>query len=441
MPDRAGCVGLLHETFLQTNPSPLSSTSKRLALILSAAVAGFTLAQFVARQNGAPSWWPDRDRDRQARYFKEVLQLVKENYVGDAPADYASLTRSALDGMVAQLDPHSAFMLADEYRETEEEMTNAFTGVGIQVEQRDNQVVIIAPIPGTPAERAGVRRNDRLVKIDGQPLATPTLAATIKLVRGEPGSLVTLTVYRPSQSKTIDYPLRREKIRLESVRLATLRPGQIGYLQITQFSERTGEEFASALAGLEKSGLRALIIDLRNNPGGLLDAAIAVCSQFFDQDELIMYTQGRTPETRDNHYAPGGHRARHYPVAILVNGGTASAAEIVAGAMRDTKRAVIVGEKTFGKGSVQSVIELDNGEGLRLTTARYYTPSGITIHEKGIAPQVEFEVSPDDEARLRIQQARPDLSVAPEDDFKPITDLQLAAAEEVLTGVLAAKGR
>ena len=419
----------------------MSSTLKRLVLILCASAAGFGLAQFSARHAAAPSWWPDRERDKQARYFKEVLQLVKENYVGDAPADYASLTRSALDGMVAQLDPHSQFMLTDEYRQTEEELTNAFTGVGIQVEQRDNQIVIIAPIPGTPADRAGVRRGDRLVKIDGQPLVSPTLDGTIKLVRGEPGSLVTITVARAGQAQLIDYPLRREKIRLESVRLTSLHPGHIGYLQITQFSERTGEEFAAALAGLEKEGMRALVIDLRNNPGGLLDAAIDVCGQFFDKDELIVYTQGRSPESRDNHYAPGGHRPRHYPVAILVNGGSASAAEIVAGAMRDTKRAIIVGEKSFGKGSVQSVIELDNGEGLRLTTARYYTPSGITIHEKGILPQVELEVSPDDEARLRVQQARPDLGALPEDDFKPITDLQLAAAEEVLTGVLATEAK
>ncbi len=414
---------------------------KRIFLIALAVLAGFGLAQFSARHSGAPSWWPDRERDRQARYFKEVLQLVKENYVGDAPASYVDLTRSALGGMVAQLDPHSAYMLADEYRETEEELTNVFTGVGIQVEQRENQVVIIAPIPGTPAERAGLRRNDRLIKIDGQPLASPTLDSTIKLVRGEPGSLVTLTVFRPSQNKAIDYPLRREKIRLDSVRLTSLRPGQIGYLQITQFSERTGQEFAAALEGLEKEGLRALVIDLRNNPGGLLDAAIEVCGDFFDKDELIVYTQGRTPETRENHYAPGGHPPRRYPVAILVNGGSASAAEIVAGAMRDTKRAIIVGEKTFGKGSVQSVIELDNGEGLRLTTARYYTPSGITIHEKGITPQVEIEVSPDDEAQLRVQQSRSGPGDALDDDIKLITDLQLAAAEEVLAGVLAAKGK
>ncbi|MDQ5980579.1 MAG: carboxyl-terminal processing protease [Verrucomicrobiota bacterium] len=411
---------------------------KRFLAIISAVVAGFLLAQFAARQQGAPSWWPDRDRDRQVRYFKEVLQLVKENYVGDAPADYESLTRAALDGMVGSLDPHSEFLAADAFRETEDELANAFTGVGIQVEQRDNHIVIVAPIPGTPADRAGLQRGDRLVKIDGKALVNPTLDSTISLVRGEPGSLVTLTVFRPSQSRQIDYPVRRERIKLESVRLAGLRSGGIGYLQITQFSERTGDEFSKALTELEDRGMRALVIDLRNNPGGLLDAAIDVCSEFFDKDELIAYTQGRTPDTRESYYSSNGHRKRSYPVAILVNGGSASAAEIVAGAMRDTKRAVIVGEKSFGKGSVQSVIELDKGEGLRLTTARYYTPSGITIHERGILPHVEVEVSPDDEARIRVQQARPDLSASPEENFKPVDDIQLAAAEEVLTGVLAA---
>jgi carboxyl-terminal processing protease len=411
---------------------------KRFLTIALAIAGGFMLAQFVARQHGAPSWWPDRERDRQVRYFKEVLQLVKENYVGDAPSDYASLTRSALDGMVGSLDPHSQFLLAEEYRETEDELANAFTGVGIQVEQRDDHIVIVAPIPGTPADRAGLQRGDRLVKIDGQPLVSPTLDSTIRLVRGEPGSLVTLTVFRPAQNRSIDYPIRRERIQLESVRLVSMRPGRVGYLQITQFSERTGGEFAEALASLERQGMRALVIDLRNNPGGLLEAAIDVCSEFFDRDELIVYTQGRTPENRENFYSANGHAPRDYPVAVLVNSATASAAEIVAGAMRDTRRAVIVGEKTFGKGSVQSVIELDHGEGLRLTTARYYTPAGITIHERGIAPHVEVELSPEDEARIRVQQLRPDLTASVEAGFETIADVQLAAAEEVLVGVLAA---
>jgi carboxyl-terminal processing protease len=412
---------------------------KRILVIMVAVLAGFGLAQFAGRHAAAPSWWPDRERDKQVRYFREVLQLVKENYVGDAPADYQTLTRSALDGMVSQLDPHSQFLVADEYRETEDELTNAFTGVGIQVEARDGHIVIVAPIAGTPAERAGLRRGDQLTKIDGEPLVNPTLDSTIKLVRGEPGSLVRLTVYRPSQDSTLDFAVRRERIQLDSVRLATVRPGHIGFLQITQFSERTGDEFKAALQKLEKEGVRALVIDLRNNPGGLLDAAIDVCNEFFDKGELIVYTQGRTPESRESYYAKGGHGDRKYPVAILVNGGTASAAEIVSGAMRDTKRAVIVGEKTFGKGSVQSVIELDNGEGLRLTTARYYTPGGVTIHEKGIQPHAEVEISADDEAKIRLQQSRSADEDPANDDGKPIPDLQLAAAEEILTGVLAAR--
>jgi len=417
---------------------------KRFLLIALAVAAGYGAAQFAAR-SGAPGWWPDRERDRNVRYFREVLQLVKENYVGDAPAGYDDLTRAALDGLLGQLDPHSQFLRAEEYRETEEEMSNAFGGVGIQVELREGHIVVITPIAGTPAERAGLRRGDRLVSIDGKPIESPSIEKTVRLVRGEPDTMVTVTVLRPSTKQTLDFPLKRARIRLESVRHATLRPGGLGYVQITQFSERTGREFRAALTGLEKQGLRGLVIDLRNNPGGLLDAAIDVCNEFFAEGELIVYTQGRAPGTRENFTADNGHARRTYPIAILVNGGSASAAEIVAGAMKDTRRAVIVGEKTFGKGSVQSIIELENGEGLRLTTARYYTPSGITIHEKGIQPQVELEISADDEGKLRLQQSRPDLTEPVEFNerfgFQRIEDLQLNAAEEVLHGVLAARGK
>jgi carboxyl-terminal processing protease len=415
---------------------------KRISLVVAAILAGYGLAQFAAR-SGAPSWWPDRERDRNVKYFREVLQLVKENYVGDTPVTYDDLTRAALDGMLGGLDPHSRFLPADEYQATEEEMTNAFGGVGIQVEVRDDHVVIITAIAGTPAEKAGLRRGDRLIKIDGKPIESPSVEKTIRLVRGEPDTSVTLTIYRPATKETLDFPLKRARIRLDSVRNVSRRPDGIGYLQITQFSERTGKEFRAALTALEKQGLRALVLDLRNNPGGLLDAAIDVCDEFFNKGELIVYTQGRNPQSRENFTAEGRHPPRQYPVAILVNGGTASAAEIVAGAMRDTRRAVIVGEKTFGKGSVQSVIALKNGEGLRLTTARYYTPSGVTIHEKGILPHVELEISAEDESKLRLQQSRPDLEAAADFNerfgFLPIEDQQLNAALEVLTGVLAAR--
>lgn len=415
---------------------------KRCSYLVIAIVTGYSLAQLAAHL-GAPGWWPDRERDRNVRYFREVLQAVKENYVGDAPATYTDLTHAALDGMVRGLDPHSEFMLADAYQESEDELSNAFGGVGVQIESHDGHIIVVTPIAGTPAERAGLDRGDRLVKVDGKPLENPTVEQVLRLVRGAPDTTVTITAFRPATNQTLDFKLKRERIRLDSVRHVSLNEAGIGYLQVTQFSERTGDEFREALTTLESQKLQALVIDLRNNPGGLLDAAIEVCDLFFDKDELIVYTLGRTPESREEFKAQGGHARRTYPVAILVNGGTASAAEIVAGAMKDTRRAVIVGEKTFGKGSVQSVIELRDGEGLRLTTARYYTPSGLTIHEKGIVPQVELEVSTDDESKLRLQQSRQDLARATDYaerfGFPRIDDVQWQAAEEVLTGLLAEK--
>ncbi len=413
---------------------------KRLLALAAAVAAGFAVAQFVARQHGAPSWWPNRERDRQVRYFRDVLETVKSNYVDASAVDYEKLTRAALRGMLSELDPHSEFLDAEAFSQTEEELNNEFSGVGIQVEERDGHIIVITPIADTPAERAGLRRGDRLVAIDGQVLHDASIEKTVRLIRGEPGTELKLTIFRPAQDREIQLTLKRERIRLRSVRNAALTGDGIGYVQITQFSERTGEEFAAALEELERHHLRALVLDLRNNPGGLLDAAIEVCDEFFAKDELVAYTQGRTKESREDFLAIGTHPERRYPIAVLVNGGTASAAEIVSGAMRDTKRAVIVGEKTFGKGSVQSIIELGNGEGLRLTTARYYTPSGITIHEKGIQPHVELEMSAEDEASLRIQQSRTDITDAKEFSerfgFAPVEDTQRHAALEILRGLL-----
>lgn len=416
---------------------------KRLLAIAAAVAAGFLLAQFAARQFGAPSWWPNRERDRNVRYFRDVLETVKQYYVEHDKADYDQLTRAALRGMLSELDPHSEFLDAEAFSETEEELNNEFSGVGIQVEERDGYIVVITPIADTPAERAGIRRGDRLVSIDGAPIAEPSIEKVLRLIRGEPGTELKLTIFRPAQDREITVTLKRQRIRLRSVRNVELRPDGIGYLQITQFSERTAEEFGDALRDLEKRGMKSLVLDLRNNPGGLLDVAVEVCDAFFAKGELVAFTQGRTPESRVDFHADGRHLPRHYPIAVLVNGGTASAAEIVSGALKDTGRAVIVGERTFGKGSVQSIIELQNGEGLRLTTARYYTPSGVTIHEKGIAPQVEIEMTPDDEARLRIQQSRVDLAAPAEFadrfGFAPVEDTQRIAAEEVLRGVLVAR--
>jgi carboxyl-terminal processing protease len=416
---------------------------KRLAAIAIAALAGFIFAQSAARAFGAPSWWPNRERDRQVRYFRDVLETVKQYYVEADKATYDQLTRAALRGMLGELDPHSEFLDAEAYSATEEELNNEFSGVGIQVEQRDGHIVVVTSIADTPAERAGLRRGDRLMAVDGAPLQDPSVEKVVRLIRGEPGTELKLTIFRPAQDREFTVTLKRQRIRLRSVRNVEMLGEGIGYLQVTQFSERTGDEFTKALKSLESQGLRALVLDLRNNPGGLLDAAIEVSDAFFDHNELVAYTQGQKRESRIEFRADGRHPPRNYPIAILVNGGTASAGEIVAGAMKDTGRAIIVGERTFGKGSVQSIIEMQGGEGIRLTTARYYTPSGVTIHEKGIQPHVELEITAEDEARLRIQQSRTDLAAPAEFadrfGFDPVEDVQRQAALEVLRGVLATR--
>jgi carboxyl-terminal processing protease len=298
----------------------------------------------------------------------------------------------------------------------------------------------------TPAERAGLRADDVITLIDDTPATGLTLDAIVQRLRGPVDSQVRLTVERTGTPDPIVVTLKREHVVPETV--VYEREGDVAVIRMYGFNAETSGSLEHEIERAEQEigdDLVGYILDLRNNPGGLLDAAIDVCNEFFEDGELIVYTQGRTPETREDFNADNGHHRRTYPIAILVNGGTASAAEIVSGAMKDTKRAVIVGEKTFGKGSVQSIIELENGEGLRLTTARYYTPSGITIHEKGIQPQVELEISADDESKLRLQQSRPDLTEPVEFNerfgFQRIEDLQLNAAEEVLQGVLAARAK
>jgi carboxyl-terminal processing protease len=258
-------------------------------------------------------------------------------------------------------------------------------------------------------------------------------------LRGEPGSKVTVTLFRPSTKATLERTLKREIIRVESVRDVRMIGDGIGYIQLTQFSDRTGAEFKPALKRLQNQGAQALILDLRNNPGGLLDAAVAVAEPFFRPGELIVSTQGRSVGSREELRAGRSAGGVNLPIAVLVNSGTASAAEIVAGAFKDTARAVVVGETTFGKGSVQSLFRLRDGEALRLTIAHYYTPSGVIIQGKGIEPQVKVTVSPEDEANVHLQRLRQDL-VEPKEfaerfGIEPVADRPLQAAIDVLKGV------
>ncbi len=413
---------------------------KRILTLAAGVGLGLGLALVAARVALAWGFLPNRELDRSLGEVREVLQLVHENYVEPKAADYGPLAKSAIHGLVESLDPHSEFLESKDYQVLEEELSGDFSGIGVQVEMRKGRVVVIAPIAGSPGERAGILRGDEIVRVDGQALPRGlSMDAVIDRLRGQPGTRVTVGLLRPATGRSFELTLQRELIQQASVRDVRVLPAHTGYLQITEFSDHTGEEFATALNHLLKEGIDSLVIDLRGNPGGLLDAAVEVAEPFFRKNELIVFTQGRQPADREDYRAAADGEPLTLPVAVLINAGSASAAEVVTGALKDTHRAVIVGERSFGKGSVQSIFKLKHGAGLRLTTARYFTPGGVSIHEKGITPQVEVVMTPEEDRQLRLQRLRPDVT-DPRDfkerfGFTPIADRQLQAALDVLKGV------
>ncbi len=413
---------------------------KRILILAAGIALGFALTLGVARFAPAWGWFSNRDLDRSTDYVREVLKLVNENYVDPKASTPDQLAKQAIHGMVESLDPHSEFLESRDYSELEEELSGDFSGIGVQVELRHGRVVVIAPIADTPGERAGIQRGDEIVNINGKALdKTVTMDSVVDLLRGKPNTKVELGLFRPGTQKNLHLFLVRELIKLKSVHEVRVLPDHTGYIQLTEFSEHTGEEFGNALDKLIKEGIDSLVIDLRNNPGGLLDAAVDVAGQFFKKGELIVFTQGRKPADRENLLAEADVEPLTLPVAVLINAGTASAGEVVTGALKDTGRAVIVGERSFGKGSVQSIFKLKNGEGMRLTTARYYTPSGVSIHEKGITPNVEVVMTPEEDSQLRVQRLRTDITdpkgFKERFGFAPIEDRQLQAALDVLKGI------
>jgi carboxyl-terminal processing protease len=413
---------------------------KRILTLVAGTVLGIALTAAGARVAVAWNIWPNRDLSRSAGYVKDVMKLVSENYVDDKAVTYDQLARSALHGMIETLDPHSEFLEKKENDEFEEDLTGEFGGVGVQVETRNNRIVVIAPLAGTPSERAGIQRGDEIVSIDGKAIDPAGNADTIiGRLRGKPKTKVLVGLFRPSTQQTLNLTLVREIIRVESVRGVHVIDESIGYVQLTEFSDHTAEQFRAALESLLKQGIQSLIIDLRNNPGGLLDSAVEVAEPFFRKNELIVYTKGRKPSDREEFRAESSAPPIALPLAVLINAGSASAAEIVTGALKDTGRAIVVGERSFGKGSVQSVFKLDRGEGLRLTTARYYTPGGVSIHERGIAPHVEVVMTPEEDNKLARQRGRLDITDPKEFKerfgFDPVPDRQLETAVAMLKGV------
>lgn len=318
--------------------------------------------------------------------FSEVFERIKRAYVEDV--DDATLLKNAMRGMLSELDPHSTYLDADAYRDLEESTQGEFGGIGIEIGMEDGQLIVVTPIDDTPAQRAGLHARDMILRIDQTPTDGMGLQEAVDLMRGEPGSSIELTILGAGDGTPRTVTLTRELIRTESVKSEMLEPGY-GYLRISQFQARTGDQAVDALEELnEDAPLSGLVLDLRNNPGGVLQAAVDVADAFLSSG-LIVYTEGRLPDSRMRFSATSRTAAPDVPLVILINGGSASAAEIVAGALQDQRRGVVMGTESFGKGSVQQIMPLGNGEGLKLTTALYYTPNGRSIQAQGIEPDVE----------------------------------------------------
>ena len=357
----------------------------------------------------------------QLKLFTEVLSIVQNQYVDEvAPKE---LIYSAIKGTLRGLDPHSSFLDPDSYREMQVETTGSFGGLGIEITLRDDILTVVSPIDGTPAYRAGLQTGDRIVKIDGLSTKDMQLQDAVKRMRGRPGTKVTITVVREGWTEPKDVEIVREQIRVHSVRTADLGGG-VAYVKLRQFQEQTPGDLAAALDKASKAGMKALLLDLRGNPGGLLTAAVEVTEEFVEDGKLVVYTEGRVRNQNMRFSANAKKSYPRLPMVVLVNQGSASASEIVAGALQDWGRAIVVGTQTFGKGSVQTIIPLSDGSGLRLTTAKYFTPKGRSIHGKGITPDIIVELPKEPATRDR----NPPLD--PMEDLKK--DIQVQRALDVI---------
>jgi carboxyl-terminal processing protease len=342
------------------------------------------------------------------RTFTEIFAKIKNDYV--EPIDDKDLLENAIRGMLAGLDPHSAYLVPEDYKELQAGTSGEFGGLGIEVGMEDGFVKVISPIDDTPAYRAGVEAGDLIIRLDDTPVKGMALSDAVKIMRGKPGTDIVLTIIRTGEDKPLNITITRDVIRVTSVKSRMLEPG-FGYVRISQFQSRTGENLREALAKLEDEAdgsLKGLVLDLRNNPGGVLSAAVSVSDAFLEEG-IIVYTEGRLDDAKLKFNAKPADILDGAPLVVLVNGGSASASEIVAGALQDHQRAIIMGQKTFGKGSVQTILPMDNGSALKLTTAKYYTPSGVSIQATGISPDIKLEnlklTNTDAPATSRIKEA------------------------------------
>ena len=386
----------------------------------------------------------DDSAQQNLEVFTDAMQKIRSEYVDGKDLKYQQLVYAALKGMVGKLDPHSEFLDETSFQQLQDDTEGQFGGLGLVVAMKDGYVTVVAPMEDAPGFRAGILTGDRIVRVEGKSVDKQPLTEVVKQLRGEPGSAVKLAVERPSTGVTKNYTLLRAVIQMTMVKDINgkkefpLDENKIGYLRITQFAEKTADELESALGKLKRQGMKGLIIDLRWNPGGLLEQAVAVCQKFLPRGQLVVSTEGR--RLMEKYFAKGdGDELKNVPIVVLVNLGSASAAEIVTGCLQDLHRAVILGEKTFGKGSVQTIFPLEDGSALKLTVAKYYTPSHKVIHQHGIMPDILVPVSDEEEAAILLKRAPGAVESLPEKDrvrVSEIRDEQADRAEDLLKGLI-----
>ena len=379
----------------------------------------------------------------QISVFAKALELIRQDYVDENKTSYHDLINAAMKGMLSSLDPHSQFMDPDDFRDMQDDTRSRFNGLGIEVSMKNGLPTVITAMEDTPAAKAGILSGDQILRINGISTERMDLQDAINVLRGPAGAKLTLTLLRPSTKEIKEYTLQRAEIKIQSVKGVRLLdpeltgPYKIGYIRLVQFNEPTADELSKALDELQKQGMQALVLDLRNNPGGLLNSAVDVCAQFLPPSTKVVSTQGRVASQQHDYSTSSAKKERpSFPMVVLINEGSASGAEIVAGALKDLRRAVLVGETTFGKGSVQNVMQLPDGSAVRFTTAKYYTPSKQVIQGNGVTPNIRVAMTAEQERSLFA--LRNTGNMKPEDDKSIIKtrDPQMLRAIDALKGVM-----
>jgi len=397
----------------------------------------------VRAQEAEPGKNEEDNGYSQISIFAKAIELIRQDYVDGNKTSYHDLVTAAMKGMLSSLDPHSQFMDPNDFRDMQDDTRSRFNGLGIEVSMKNGLPTVVTAMEDTPAAKAGILSGDQILRINGVSTERMDLQDAINVLRGPAGRKVTLTLLRPSTKEIKDYSLERAEIKVQSVKGARLLdaeltgPFRIGYIRLIQFNEPTAEELSKALDELQKQGMQALILDLRNNPGGLLNSAVDVCAQFLPPNTKVVSTQGRVASQQHDYATSGAKKERpNFPMALLINEGSASGAEIVSGALKDLHRAILVGETTFGKGSVQNVMQLPDGSAVRFTTAKYYTPGKQVIQGNGVAPNIRVAMTPEQERALfALRNAE---NVKPEDERNIIKakDPQMLRAIDALKGVM-----